>query len=77
VLTNIQKIADRGGIGQINRPSTKTPAGWSWWMWTATGSWCGWEVPVPRAKSPVTLKHYVENKLPELVSPELVVEEVQ
>ena len=29
------------------------------------------------AKSPVTLKHYVESKLRELVSPELVVEEVQ
>ncbi|MGD2096369.1 MAG: Fe-S cluster assembly protein NifU [Desulfobacterales bacterium] len=29
------------------------------------------------AKSPVTLKHYVEGKLRELVSPELVVEEVQ
>ncbi len=28
-------------------------------------------------KSPVTLKHYVESKLRELVSPELVVEEVQ
>jgi NifU-like protein len=29
------------------------------------------------AKSPVTLKHYVESRLRELVSPELVVEEVQ
>ncbi|MCU0540288.1 MAG: Fe-S cluster assembly protein NifU [Desulfobacterales bacterium] len=29
------------------------------------------------AKSHITLKHYVENKLRELVSPELVVEEVQ
>jgi len=29
------------------------------------------------AKSPVTLKHYVESKLRELVSPEIVVEEVQ
>ena len=29
------------------------------------------------AKSPVTLKHYVESKLRELVSPDLVVEEVQ
>jgi NifU-like protein len=29
------------------------------------------------AKSPITLKHYVESKLRELVSPELVVEEVQ
>jgi len=28
-------------------------------------------------KSPITLKHYVESKLRELVSPELVVEEVQ
>jgi NifU-like protein len=28
-------------------------------------------------KSPVTLKHYVESKLRELVSPELVIEEVQ
>ncbi len=29
------------------------------------------------AKSPITLKHYVESKLRELVAPELVVEEVQ
>jgi NifU-like protein len=29
------------------------------------------------AKSPITLKHYVESKLRELVTPELVVEEVQ
>jgi NifU-like protein len=29
------------------------------------------------AKSTVTLKHYVESRLRELVSPELVVEEVQ
>jgi len=29
------------------------------------------------AKSPVTLKHYVESRLRELVSPEIVVEEVQ
>ena len=29
------------------------------------------------AKSPITLKHYVESKLRELVSPEIVVEEVQ
>jgi len=29
------------------------------------------------AKSPVTLKHYVESRLRELVSPDLVVEEVQ
>ncbi|MGD8469036.1 MAG: NifU family protein, partial [Desulfobacterales bacterium] len=29
------------------------------------------------AKSPVTLKHYVESKLRELVAPDLVVEEVQ
>ena len=29
------------------------------------------------AKSPVTLKHYIESRLRELVSPELVVEEVQ
>ncbi len=29
------------------------------------------------AKSPVTLKHYVESKLRELVAPEIVVEEVQ
>ena len=28
-------------------------------------------------KSPITLKHYVESKLRELVAPELVVEEVQ
>jgi NifU-like protein len=28
-------------------------------------------------KSPVTLKHYVESRLRELVSPEIVVEEVQ
>jgi len=28
-------------------------------------------------KSPVTLKHYVESKLRELVAPEIVVEEVQ
>ena len=28
-------------------------------------------------KSPVTLKHYVEAKLRELVTPELVVEEVE
>jgi NifU-like protein len=28
-------------------------------------------------KSPITLKHYVESKLRELVTPELVVEEVQ
>ena len=28
-------------------------------------------------KSPITLKHYVESKLRELVSPDLVVEEVQ
>jgi NifU-like protein len=29
------------------------------------------------AKSPITLKHYVESKLRELVSPDLIVEEVQ
>jgi NifU-like protein len=29
------------------------------------------------SKSHITLKHYVESKLRELVSPELVVEEVQ
>jgi NifU-like protein len=29
------------------------------------------------AKSPITLKHYIESKLRELVSPDLVVEEVQ
>jgi NifU-like protein len=29
------------------------------------------------AKSPVTLKHYIESRLRELVSPEIVVEEAQ
>ena len=79
-LTNIQKIKlieethrarDQPDAEQGRRATS------SWSTWTATGSWCACGAPAPPAPSRhITLKHYVENKLRELVSPELVVEEV-